>query len=110
MRVTLSKGNKDRPQPRSTQELFYQDYFEGLAKEHPNFHFHLALSSPLPEDHWTGPTGFIHEIVLENYLKDHDNPKAVEYYLCGPPMMIKACTKMLASLGVSPEQIAYDEF
>jgi Na+-transporting NADH:ubiquinone oxidoreductase subunit F len=95
---------------RSTQELFYQDYFEGLAKEHPNFHFHLALSSPLPEDHWTGPTGFIHEIVLENYLKDHDNPKAVEYYLCGPPMMIKACTKMLASLGVSPEQIAYDEF
>jgi Na+-transporting NADH:ubiquinone oxidoreductase subunit NqrF len=110
MRVTLSKGNKDRPQPRSTQELFYQDYFEGLAKEHPNFHFHLALSSPLPEDHWTGPTGFIHEIVLENYLKDHDNPKAVEYYLCGPPMMTKACTKMLASLGVSPEQIAYDEF
>jgi Na+-transporting NADH:ubiquinone oxidoreductase subunit NqrF len=70
----------------------------------------LAPSSPLPEDHWTGPTGFIHEIVLENYLKDHDNPKAVEYYLCGPPMMIKACTKMLASLGVSPEQIAYDEF
>ena len=95
---------------RSKQELFYEDYFQSLAKQHGNFGFHLALSSPLPEDQWTGPTGFIHEIVLDNYLRNHENPKAVEYYLCGPPMMIKACTKMLADLGVSSRQIAYDEF
>ncbi|MBX3749028.1 MAG: NADH:ubiquinone reductase (Na(+)-transporting) subunit F [Opitutaceae bacterium] len=95
---------------RSRQELFYEDYFRGLAAKHANFRFELALSSPLPEDNWTGPTGMIHEVVLEQYLKDHPNPLAVEYYLCGPPMMIKACTKMLAGLGVTPQQIAYDEF
>lgn len=95
---------------RSKQELFYGDYFEGLAKEHPNFSFHSALSSPLPEDDWNGLTGFIHEVVLENYLKSHPHPQAVEFYLCGPPMMIKACTKMLDGLGVQPSQIAYDEF
>ena len=95
---------------RSMQELYYQDYFERLARENSNFRFHAALSSPLPEDQWSGPAGFIHDVVLENYLKSHVNPKAVEYYLCGPPMMIKACTKMLASLGVSPAQLAYDEF
>jgi Na+-transporting NADH:ubiquinone oxidoreductase subunit NqrF len=64
----------------------------------------------LPEDQWTGLTGFIHEAVLEKYLRAHENPRAVEYYLCGPPMMIKACTKMLVELGVAPTQIAYDEF
>lgn len=95
---------------RSKQELYYQDYFEGLAKAHENFAFHLALSAPLPEDNWTGHTGFIHEVVLDNYLASHPNPHAVEFYLCGPPMMIKACTKMLADLGVAPNQIAYDEF
>ncbi len=95
---------------RSRQELFYQDDFEALAKEHPNFTFRTALSSPLPEDNWTGLTGFIHEVVLEKYLAAHANPKAVEFYLCGPPMMIKACTKMLSALGVGPEQIAFDEF
>ncbi|MDD5351514.1 MAG: NADH:ubiquinone reductase (Na(+)-transporting) subunit F, partial [Chthoniobacteraceae bacterium] len=95
---------------RSKQELFYEDYFQALAKEHPNFSFHLALSAPLPEDDWTGLTGFIHEVVLENHLKNHEHPKAVEYYLCGPPQMIKACVKMLADLGVAPQQIAYDEF
>lgn len=95
---------------RSRQELFYTDYFEDLAGNHPNFAFHLALSSPLPEDQWTGPAGFIHEVVLEHHLKSHPNPKAVEFYLCGPPMMIKACTKMLGDLGVAPQQIAFDEF
>ena len=95
---------------RSKQEIFYADYFEGLAQRHPNFTFRLALSSPLPEDNWTGPAGFIHEVVLDQYLRDHPNPQAVEFYLCGPPMMIKACTKMLAALGVSPQQIAFDEF
>ena len=95
---------------RSRQEIFYADYFEALAHQHPNFSFHLALSSPLPEDHWTGSTGFIHEVVLTQYLRDHPNPSAIEFYLCGPPMMIKACTKMLADLGVTPQQIAFDEF
>lgn len=95
---------------RSRQELFYGDYFDGLVQEHSNFRFHPALSSPLPEDAWTGPAGFIHDVVFEHYLKTHPNPGAVEYYLCGPPMMIRACIKMLASLGVPEHQIAYDEF
>lgn len=95
---------------RSQQELFYADYFTSLAESHPNFAFHLALSSPLPEDAWKGPVGFIHEVVFENYLRSHPNPTVVEYYLCGPPMMIKACTKMLEHLGIPLHQIAFDEF
>ena len=95
---------------RSRQELFYEEYFRELASQNGNFTFHTALSAPLPEDNWLGPVGLIHEVVLEQYLKDHPNPLAVEYYLCGPPMMIKACTRMLTGLGVSAQQIAYDEF
>ena len=95
---------------RSAQEIFYRDYFDSLAATHPNFSFNLALSHPLPEDNWTGFTGFIHTVVLEKYLTSHGNPKAVEYYLCGPPMMIKACVKTLTDLGVPAHQIAYDEF
>ncbi|MBV8586055.1 MAG: NADH:ubiquinone reductase (Na(+)-transporting) subunit F, partial [Verrucomicrobia bacterium] len=95
---------------RSRQEIFYDDYFRELAQQHSNFQFHIALSNPLPEDNWEGHTGFIHEVVLVNYLNEHPNPKAVEYYLCGPPMMIKAVTKMLAQLGVPSDHIAYDEF
>ncbi|HEY1793564.1 MAG TPA: NADH:ubiquinone reductase (Na(+)-transporting) subunit F [Opitutaceae bacterium] len=95
---------------RARQEIFYNDYFASLAREHPNFSFHLALSSPLPEDEWTGPTGFIHEVLEEQYLRNHPNPQAIEYYLCGPPTMIKACTRMLAALGTPASQIAYDEF
>lgn len=95
---------------RSKQEIFYDDYFQSLADSRPNFSFNLALSSPLDEDAWTGHTGFIHEVVFEQYLKKHPNPKAVEYYLCGPPMMIKACSKMLGELGIPANQIAYDEF
>jgi Na(+)-translocating NADH:ubiquinone oxidoreductase F subunit len=95
---------------RSTQELFYQDYFDGLAKSHANFQFNLALSAPQPEDRWDGYVGFIHDVVLERYLRDHANPASAEYYLCGPPMMIKACTRMLTELGVPQRQIAYDEF
>jgi len=95
---------------RSRQEIFYEDYFRELAEVHHNFDFHLALSSPLPEDGWTGHIGFIHEVVLGEYLRDHAQPEAVEYYLCGPPMMIRACTKMLATLDVPTHQIAYDEF
>ena len=95
---------------RSKQEIFYEDYFRHLASEHGNFSFHLALSSPLADDNWTGPTGFIHEVVLENHLRNHPDPAALEYYLCGPPLMIKACNRMLASIGVPASQIAYDEF
>lgn len=95
---------------RSKQEIYYADYFEQLASEHSNFSFHLALSSPLSEDHWNGHTGFIHDVVWAQYLKDHPSPTSVEYYLCGPPMMIKACNRMLSDLGVNTHQIAYDEF
>ncbi len=95
---------------RSKQEIYYTDYFQKYEQEYPNFKFQLALSEPLKEDKWMGHTGFIHEVVFENYLKQHSNPKALEFYLCGPPKMIKACTKMLDKLGVSGEQIAFDEF
>ena len=95
---------------RSKQEIFYEDYFESLARAHHNFAFHIALSSPLPEDNWTGHLGFIHEVVLEKYIREHANPEGAEYYLCGPPMMIKACTRMLAEIGVPTHHIAYDEF
>jgi Na+-transporting NADH:ubiquinone oxidoreductase subunit F len=95
---------------RSRQEVFYEDYFQQIAATHPNFRFEVALSNPLPEDHWTGLTGFIHEVVLQNYLQDHPDPGSVEFYLCGPPMMIKAVKKILAELGVPPTQIAFDEF
>jgi Na(+)-translocating NADH:ubiquinone oxidoreductase F subunit len=95
---------------RSRQEIFYDDYFHELADKYRNFSFHVALSSPVPEDLWTGHLGFIHEVVLGKYLREHPNPKAAEYYLCGPPMMIKACTRMLSDLQVPDHQIAFDEF
>lgn len=95
---------------RSKQELFYDDYFRALEQKHDNFRFHPALSSPLPEDEWSGWTGFIHEVLREQYLANHRDPLAVEYYLCGPPMMIKACSKLLKEFGVPETQIAYDEF
>lgn len=95
---------------RSRQEIFYEEYFQSLAGAHQNFSFHLALSAPLPEDNWPGHVGFIHEVVLDKYLRDHPRPASAEYYLCGPPMMIKACTRMLANINVPTHQVAYDEF
>jgi Na+-transporting NADH:ubiquinone oxidoreductase subunit F len=95
---------------RSRQEIFYNDYFQYLAAEFHNFDFQLALSDPLTEDQWTGHEGFIHEVVFENYLKNHPSPETIEFYLCGPPMMIKACIKILTGLGVTQKQIAFDEF
>lgn len=95
---------------RSRQEIFYEDYFESLSRLHGNFTFRLALSSPLPEDNWSGHTGFIHEVVFDRYLSLHPDPAHVEFYLCGPPMMIKACTRMLEKMGVPQCQIAFDEF
>ncbi len=95
---------------RSLREAFYLDDFDAIAADHDNFEWHLALSEPLPEDDWDGYTGFIHQVVLDNYLKTHPAPEDVEYYLCGPPMMLKACMDMLDSLGVEPENILYDDF
>ncbi|NKB24683.1 MAG: NADH:ubiquinone reductase (Na(+)-transporting) subunit F [Kiritimatiellae bacterium] len=95
---------------RSSREMFYEDDFRKIEEQFPNFTFNIALSEPLPEDNWTGYTGFIHSVLLENYLKDHDDPSEIEYYLCGPPPMIAAVQKMLYDLGVEKEMIAFDEF
>jgi len=95
---------------RSLREAFYQDEFDELAAQHPNFEWNLALSEPLPEDHWTGMTGFIHQVVYDNYLKDHPAPEDIEYYLCGPPLMLQACLKMFEDLGVEEENILFDDF
>ena len=95
---------------RSLREAFYQDDFDRIAAEFPNFDWKLALSEPLPEDEWTGLTGFIHQVLYDNYLKEHPAPEDAEYYLCGPPMMLQACLKMLDDLGVEPENIAFDDF
>ena len=95
---------------RSLREAFYLDDFNAIQAEHDNFQWRLALSEPLPEDHWTGHTGFIHQVVYNNYLKDHPAPEDVEYYLCGPPLMLKACMEMLDGLGVEPENVLFDDF
>ncbi|TDI41422.1 MAG: NADH:ubiquinone reductase (Na(+)-transporting) subunit F [Acidobacteria bacterium] len=95
---------------RSKREAFYGDDFDTIAAENDNFEWHLTLSEPLPEDNWTGKTGFIHQVLYDHYLKGHPSPEDVEYYLCGPPLMLKACFDMLDSLGVEPENILYDDF
>ncbi len=95
---------------RSRREIFYEDHFRKIEKEFPNFTFHIALSEPLPEDNWDGPVGFIHQVVQEHYLESHDAPEDIEYYLCGPPLMLNAVRKMLDDLGVEPEMIRFDEF
>ncbi|WP_028583966.1 NADH:ubiquinone reductase (Na(+)-transporting) subunit F [Desulfogranum mediterraneum] len=95
---------------RSLQEVFYAEEFAALAREHPNFTFEVALSEPQPEDNWTGKTGFIHQVLYDSYLADHPAPEDVEYYLCGPPMMIKAVREMLDNLGVEPDNIFFDDF
>ena len=95
---------------RSLREVFYEDEYDQLAQENENFEWHLALSDPQPEDDWQGKTGFIHNVVLENYLKDHPAPEDVEYYMCGPPMMNAAVIKMLKDLGVEDENIMLDDF
>lgn len=95
---------------RSLREMFYTDEFEELARENPNFSWHVALSEPQPEDNWTSHTGFIHQVLHDKYLKDHPAPEDCEYYICGPPMMLQAVLKMLDDLGVEPENIAFDDF
>jgi len=95
---------------RSKREIFYEEEFRNIEKEFPNFRFVIALSEPLPEDEWTGETGFIHSVVLKNYLDKHPEPDEIEYYLCGPPMMNAAVLSMLDNLGVPKENIAFDDF
>lgn len=95
---------------RSQKELFYQDEYDMLASENDNFTWHVAMSDPQPEDNWTGLTGFIHNVLYEQYLKDHPAPEDCEFYMCGPPMMNQSVIKMLEDLGVEPENIMLDDF
>ncbi len=95
---------------RSLREAFYQEDFDSIQEESESFKWYLALSEPLSEDNWAGYTGFIHQVVLDHYLKDHPAPEDIEYYLCGPPMMLSACGKMLDDLGVEPENVLFDDF
>ncbi len=95
---------------RSLREAFYTKDFERLSEENPNFKWHLALSEPLPEDNWDGPTGFIHQVLYEHYLKKHPAPEDIEYYFCGPPLMNQAVVNLLDDLGVEEENIAFDDF
>lgn len=95
---------------RSLREMFYQEEYDALAKDNPNFVWHVALSDPLPEDNWSGYKGFIHNVLYENYLKNHPAPEDCEYYMCGPPMMNSAVIQMLKNLGVEDENILLDDF
>ncbi len=95
---------------RSKKEFFYEDEFKEIEKQFDNFSFHIALSDPKPEDNWKGLTGFIHQVVNDNYLRKHNEPEEIEYYICGPAMMTKAVNSMLYNLGVPDENILYDDF
>lgn len=105
---------------RSKRELFYMDHFRALEKDFPNFKFYIALSEPLPEDNWKvkaglegagdGFVGFIHQVVIDNYLSKHDTPEDVEFYFCGPPLMNQAVIKMCDDFGVPPENVRFDDF
>ncbi|MDR2936036.1 MAG: NADH:ubiquinone reductase (Na(+)-transporting) subunit F [Rikenellaceae bacterium] len=95
---------------RSKREIFYEEQFEAIERDFPNFKFNIALSEPKPEDNWKGSVGFIHQVIFDEYLKNHEAPEDIEYYLCGPPMMTAAVTRMLDNLGVPAENIMYDNF
>ena len=95
---------------RSRREMFYDEDFKKIQDEFPNFKYHVALSDPQDGDEWDGYTGFIHQVLLDNYLDKHDDPTEIEYYMCGPPMMVEAAEDMLYDLGVDPEMIAFDKF
>jgi Na+-transporting NADH:ubiquinone oxidoreductase subunit F len=95
---------------RSKREMFYNEHYDRLQAEHSNFKWHVALSEPLPEDNWTGYTGFIHQVLYDNYLNDHPAPEDCEYYICGPPMMNASVINMLDELGVESENILFDDF
>jgi Na+-transporting NADH:ubiquinone oxidoreductase subunit F len=95
---------------RSRREIFYDDEFDRLAAEHPNFSWTVALSEPKREDAWEGETGFIHEVLYRRHLAEHPAPERCDYYLCGPPMMVRAVRDLLDELGVDPDRIKADDF
>jgi len=95
---------------RSLQELFFEDEFRELEAAFDNFRYYVALSEPQPEDGWQGMVGYIHQNLHDNYLAKHEDPTEIEFYLCGPPMMVQAIEDMLDSLGVEPEMIKFDKF
>jgi Na+-transporting NADH:ubiquinone oxidoreductase subunit F len=95
---------------RSLKEAFYVDEFDALAEQFPNFSWYLALSDPLPEDNWSGLTGFIHQVAQNEYLTAHEAPEDIEYYICGPPLMLQACRHITEELGVEPENVLFDDF
>ena len=95
---------------RSKNEIFYEEDFRAIEKEYPNFKFNIALSEPLPEDNWTGYVGFIHQVICDNYLANHEAPEDIEYYMCGPGPMANAVKGMLDDLGVPPEMLLFDDF
>jgi Na+-transporting NADH:ubiquinone oxidoreductase subunit F len=95
---------------RSVRELFYTEDLRDIERSFDNFEYHIALSEPLPEDNWKGPTGFIHQVLLDEYLSKHPEPEEIEYYLCGPTLMLDATRKMLDDLGVPEENVAFDDF
>ena len=95
---------------RSLREMFYDNQFQKIKDEFPNFSYNVALSDPLDKDNWEGYKGFIHQVLHDNYLEKHEDPTEIEYYICGPPMMLTACKNMLDSLGVEPDMIDFDDF
>jgi Na+-transporting NADH:ubiquinone oxidoreductase subunit F len=95
---------------RSKRELFYTEHFRKIEGEFPNFKYNIALSEPMKEDNWDGYVGFIHQVLYDNYLKDHPEPDEIEFYLCGPPMMNAAVLKMLDDMGIPNENIRFDDF
>ncbi len=95
---------------RSKREVFYEDQFRAIEKDFPNFTFNIALSEPDKEDNWDGYTGFIHQVLYDNYLRYHEEPEEVEYYMCGPPQMNGAVGKLLYDMGVPDEMVDYDDF
>ena len=104
------RQNKEKKIKLAQKEIFYEDHFRSIEKDFDNFKFNIALSEPLPEDNWDGYVGFIHQVVLDEYLSKHPSPEDIEYYLCGPPMMLAAVEKMLDDLGVDREMIRFDDF
>jgi len=95
---------------RSKREIFYEDQFRQLEKKFPNFQFYLALSEPKAEDKWEGLIGFIHQVIIDEYLSKHEEPEEIEYYLCGPPLMNQAVEKMIYDFGIPDEMLAFDDF
>ncbi|MDY0131610.1 MAG: NADH:ubiquinone reductase (Na(+)-transporting) subunit F [Desulforegulaceae bacterium] len=95
---------------RSVREIFYEDLFRDLEKKHDNFKFYIALSEPIESEKWDGMTGYIHQALYDNYIKQHNSPEDIEYYLCGPPIMVESVIKMLINEGVEEDSILFDAF